>query len=64
MGKVTVRWQDFDRDGMSITRERVLKGENIGYDLGSVGDLFLRAWADEETFIVYDNRVIYVHVEK
>lgn len=64
MGKVTVRWRDQDRDGVGMAKERTLEGENVGYDLGNAEQVFLRVWADDETFLVYESRVIFVSVEK
>lgn len=65
MGKVTVRWRDIDNDTwQEMAEERTIEGEKVGYDLGDPGQVFLRAWADDETLIVYDNRVIFVLVEK
>lgn len=60
MGKVTIAWKD--AEGME--QERVFEGGNVGYDEGGPDSVFLRAWADDTTFLVYENRVIYVHIEK
>jgi len=66
MGKVTVRWQDLDDCGARVARDVTLEGETedkIGYETGSAEDPFLRVWAGDQTFVVYESRVIYIDIQ-
>jgi len=64
MGKVTVRWRDSDYENLrSVMKEEVFEGEKVGCDPGNAENPFLKIWADDNTFMVDQDRVILVTIE-
>lgn len=73
MGKVTVRWLDKEAAEdkriiggvtyQSAPKERVLEGDNVGYKVEGSPYRFAKIWADNNTLLISQDRVISIDVE-
>lgn len=63
MAAVTLAYRHHDGDR---ARRKEFEGQDVGYEEADevLGEDFVRIWADDETFSLPKDNVVYLHVRK